>query len=75
MGVISFILSAPLPHWEGLVAECLTLIGLYLGLLCQAHSTSRYICTSDAGVKGRRKFGIITNPPEPDNIHLTLVSP
>lgn len=65
MGAISFILSLPLHHghWEGLAAECLRLIGLQVDLLCQAHSTSGYICTSDGGVKGIRKFGIINIQP------------
>lgn len=47
---MSLILSPPLHHGQrdSLVAECLTLIGPQVGLLCQAHSTGRYICTSDA---------------------------
>lgn len=46
MGALSFILTAS--AWEGLGAAYQPLIGLQVGLLCQAHSRRRYICSADA---------------------------
>ncbi|CAB1415748.1 unnamed protein product [Pleuronectes platessa] len=70
--------SGALGPGEGLEPGCLTGIGLLVGLLGRAHSSSRYISTSAAAATGAKKCGTIIyrTAPLPDLLtsvlHLSL---